>query len=344
MRARTLATIFAGTLLTAAAPPNPAAPDPSIYAKPQRLVALPDGRRMNIYCAGAGSPTVILEGGWKGSALAWRDIHARVAQTTRVCSYDRAGYGFSDIGPMPRTATKIAQDLADTLEAAGLRPPYILVGFSLGGLTSRLFVDRNREAIAGVLLVDPTAPHQAAAMAKVVPALGEEMKARPDAVRRCAEGVMRGSIDLDSEDGAVCVAPPAKTLPEALKVMRREQQLRATDLQTASSEMAAMVGASSDEVEASARPWGALPLIVLTAGRSMTDRGFRLADRISPADREKAQARWWELHEDITRLSTLGQHRLVPESSHVIPRDNPEYIVGAIDELVRNARSAGGSP
>ena len=340
MRARTLATLFGGILLAAGAPPNPAASDPSIYAKPQRLVTLPDGRRMNIHCAGAGSPTVILEGGWKGNAMAWRDIHARVAQTTRVCSYDRAGYGFSDIGPMPRTATNIVEDLESTLKVAGIPAPYILVGFSLGGLTSRLFVDRNREAIAGVLLIDPAAPHQADAMAKVVPDLGKEMKDRPEAVRRCAEGVIRGSIDPDSEDGAVCVFSPAKTLPEPLKVMRRKGQLRMSDLHTAASEIAAMVGTSSDEVKASARSWGALPLIVLTAGRSLTDRGFKLAERISPADRAKAQARWWELHEDITRLSTLGQHRLLPESSHGIPRDEPEAVIGAIEELVNESRSA----
>ena len=87
----------------------------NLYAKPQRLVQLQDGRRMNVLCEGSGVPTVILEAGAGGSTLDWRKVQSTLAQTTRVCSYDRAGMGFSDAGPLPRTADAVVTDLESLL-------------------------------------------------------------------------------------------------------------------------------------------------------------------------------------------------------------------------------------
>src|SRR5712671_3689996 len=89
------------TFATAHAAHRAGQPDPSLeaYGRPQQLVDI-GGRRLNLYCLGHGSPTVILVGGLGASTLTWRKVHAELARTTRVCAYDRAGYGFSDTGPL----------------------------------------------------------------------------------------------------------------------------------------------------------------------------------------------------------------------------------------------------
>src|SRR5580698_2694536 len=131
-------------------------PDPSlnVYGRPQQLVDI-GGRRLNLYCLGQGIPTVILDGGLGRSTVVWRKVHAELAKTTRVCAYDRSGYGFSDPGPLPRDTRHLADDLAALTRAARLRPPYVLVGASLGGMIVRLYADTHLREVGGMVLVDP---------------------------------------------------------------------------------------------------------------------------------------------------------------------------------------------
>ncbi|RYY47926.1 MAG: alpha/beta hydrolase [Sphingomonadales bacterium] len=317
----------------ALATPYQTAPEPdlAIYAKPQRLVKLPDGRRMNLHCTGTGSPTVILEGGWTTSTIWWRGIQPRVAVTTRVCSYDRAGYGFSDVGPMPRTAAAIAGDLEAMLKAASIDGPYIIVAHSLGGLDARIFADRNRKRVKGMLLVDPSTPYMDRRMDAASPGYAAEMAGMVDAVGTCADGVAAGTLKADDPASRACVDPPSKTLPAAINHARRAQQLSPGYQRTAASELRS-IELSSDEVDASRRLWGAMPLIVLTAGQSNAGPDV-------PKDKQaRLDAEWWAMHDEAARLSTRGAHRLVPASSHFIPKDNPDLVVAAIEELVRGAR------
>ena len=129
------------------------------YGRPQQLVDI-GGRRLNLYCLGQGSPTVILEGGLEASTIAWRKVHAELAKSTRVCAYDRAGYGFSDPGPLPRDTRSLAEDLAALMKAARLQPPYVLVGASLGGGIVRLYADTHWAVVGGMVLVDPHTEHE----------------------------------------------------------------------------------------------------------------------------------------------------------------------------------------
>jgi len=127
---------------------------------PARLVKLPDGRRINLRCAGHGSPTVVFDGGYLANSGAWFKVQPQVATLTRACSYDRAGSGFSDPGPLPRDGQAVARDLDQTLRAAGVGGPYILVGHSAGALYARLFADLRPKDVVGMVLVDPTVEHQ----------------------------------------------------------------------------------------------------------------------------------------------------------------------------------------
>ncbi len=115
---------------------------------------------MNIVCTGKGSPTVMLESGFGAGASAWARVQPLIAAKTRVCSYDRAGYGFSDPGRMPRDGEAIARDLDQTLRRAGEKGPFVVVGHSAGGLYARLFAARRRREIIGLVLVDTSVPFQ----------------------------------------------------------------------------------------------------------------------------------------------------------------------------------------
>src|SRR5207244_3438329 len=124
-----------------------------VYAQPGKLVPA-NGFRLNLYCTGSGSPTVVFDSGWEDWAPAWSKVQPEVAKFTRACSYDRAGAGFSDAGPMPRTSVRIAEELHSALHNAGIPGPYILVGSAFGGDNVRTFADLYMGVVEGLVLVD----------------------------------------------------------------------------------------------------------------------------------------------------------------------------------------------
>ena len=114
--------------------------------------------RLHYHCLGNGSPVVIIDGGIGGASVEWRNIQAEVGRETRVCSYDRAGYGWSDPGPAPRITSRTVSELRRLLKRADIPPPYLLVGHSFGGFTVRYFAARYPEEVAGVVLVESSHP------------------------------------------------------------------------------------------------------------------------------------------------------------------------------------------
>src|ERR1043165_2542573 len=123
------------------------------YGRPSQLVDA-GGFRLNRYCMGRGSPTVVFDSGWEDWAPAWSRVQPQIAKWTRACSYDRAGTGFSDPGPLPRTSVRIAGELHTALHRAGITGPYILVGHAFGGDNVRTFADLYMREVAGLVLVD----------------------------------------------------------------------------------------------------------------------------------------------------------------------------------------------
>ena len=126
------------------------------YPPPGRLVDL-GGYRLHILCQGAavaGQPTVVLESGNAEPCLTWASVQPVVAKFARVCSYDRAGLGWSDPSPVPRTAAGIVAELHTLLQRAGIQPPYIMVGHSIGGMYARLYAHEYPEQVAGMVMVD----------------------------------------------------------------------------------------------------------------------------------------------------------------------------------------------
>src|SRR5215813_13487568 len=128
-------------------------------APPGRLVSV-GHHRLHIRCEGDGGPSVIFDAALGGSSLSWTLVQPAVARLTQACSYDRAGFGWSDAGPLPRTAGRIADELNELLHAAAVAPPYVLVGHSYGGLVMRLYASRHPNDVAGLVLIEPAIPEE----------------------------------------------------------------------------------------------------------------------------------------------------------------------------------------
>jgi pimeloyl-ACP methyl ester carboxylesterase len=131
--------------------------DKQAFPPPGQMVEV-NGRQMHIQCTGTGEPTVILEAGAIGFSSHWAWVQQQLELHTRVCAYDRAGHGWSDPAPAPRDGLTIATELQALLNEAGIVPPYVLVGHSLGAVTNRIFAAQYPDQVAGLVLVDSAVP------------------------------------------------------------------------------------------------------------------------------------------------------------------------------------------
>jgi pimeloyl-ACP methyl ester carboxylesterase len=112
------------------------------------------GFRMHLVCEGEGGPAVIFDSGHADVWLTWFKVQPGLAKVTRVCTYDRAGIGYSDPGPRPRSRRRMVEELRTLLARASIAPPYVLVGHSFGGLNVRLYAALHPREVAGLVLVD----------------------------------------------------------------------------------------------------------------------------------------------------------------------------------------------
>lgn len=124
---------------------------------PGRLVQV-DGRAMHLWCIGSGGPTVLLVSGAMSYSLDWSLVQPTVANAARVCSYDRAGLGWSEPSPAPRTVSRLADELGVLVAASAEEEPFVLVGHSYGGIIARLFTSRHLAQVSGLVLVDAVDP------------------------------------------------------------------------------------------------------------------------------------------------------------------------------------------
>ena len=120
---------------------------------PGKYISL-ETNKLHLHCIGAGSPIVVFDSGVGGSHMDWINVQSRVGEFTQACSYDRSGYGWSEMGIKPRTSKRIVNELTEILKMAKKEPPYILVGHSFGGLNMQLFARTNPKDVVGLVLID----------------------------------------------------------------------------------------------------------------------------------------------------------------------------------------------
>jgi pimeloyl-ACP methyl ester carboxylesterase len=311
--------------------------DDPAYTHAQRLVEIEPGRRLNLYCLGSGSPTVVFESGQTSETDAWARVQPAIAAHTRACSYDRAGLGYSDPSRRPGDSTNIVDDLHRLLNAASIKPPYILVGHSLGGMHVRLYADTYLNEVAGMVLVDsaeetwldnvwrldPTQPTREQFFALDPKQLEDE--------RACIKAAEAGFV-AGSESYKTCVGDPDPAESDAINAAYAKAHMSVGYQQARASEDNSYQLASSDEVIAARRWYGDLPLIVLTAA----PRGPHAGE--TQAHRDVVNRIHAYFADQLAALSKRGVLRPVPNSTHEIQNSQPQAVIDAILEVLKDAQ------
>jgi pimeloyl-ACP methyl ester carboxylesterase len=297
------------------------------YVEPGQLVDI-GGRRINLYCIGSGTPTVVLMAGSSSWSPVWYKTQPVVAQKTRVCAFDRASFGFSDPAPRPQILSDTVDDLHATLKAASIAGPYVLVGHSLGGVEARLYAQRWRPDVAGIVLVD-TSPAGEELIEANQPGLSddESIESYVSDELHCAMLAANGPLEPSDPEYKNC----SKTLPSDTPAAFRKiwpEFFTAAYAVARVSLISSLYTHRYDSVDHLAL--GAMPLVVLSAERSFeTD---------TPAGMQfwKAYKKtWYAQHEALAHLSSRGTYKLIEGSGHAIQLDRPQEVIDAVDEVLR---------
>jgi pimeloyl-ACP methyl ester carboxylesterase len=328
--------LLLGVACAAGAASSRVDPALDVYARPQRLVQLADGRRMNVLCEGSGLPTVILEAGAGGSTLEWHRVQPAIARLARVCSYDRAGLGFSDRGPLPRSANAVVSDLERLLKAAGIHPPYVMVAHSLGSYYVRLYTDRHLSEVVGMVLVDPSVEYQDTRFAEISPPFGELLQTERATAQECLRIARAGKLTADMPVFKECSYGYTRdpTFSDALFEVQIQRRLSVPFREALLSETDEMEQADSRDLVAARRSYGDMPLIVLTQSPESADAYPGLA--VEQVD--AMNALWMRMHDELAALSSRGTNELVAHSGHYIQKDRPEVVIDAVKRVVAESR------
>ena len=307
---------------------------------PGRLVSL-GTHRLHVHCLGTGSPPVVFDAALGGSSLSWTFIQPAVAGFTAACTYDRAGFGWSDAGPMPRTVGRIAAELHGLLRAAEVPPPYVLVGHSFGGLSIRAYASSHPEDVAGLVFVDPAHPEDWRQPSD------DDRERLQRGVALCRRGVFAAKLGIASlvarlaSAGALDLARSIAAAVSRRTLHRQDEQILAPVTKLPTEVRAVLrwmwtqpryfeaLGSQIEHICSSASEtdllpdYGSRPLVTISA----TD--------VSPARRA--------LQEALARRSSRGRHVTAVDSGHWIPIDEPQLVVESIREVVMAVRAGAGT-
>jgi pimeloyl-ACP methyl ester carboxylesterase len=259
-------------------------------------------------------------------------IQPAIAEHARACSYDRAGLGFSDAPNRPSTSANVVNDLHQLLHAAHVKPPYVLVGHSLGGMHVKLYAELHLSEVAGLVFVDPSHedlgkgawaidPESRKAYAPYMKALHRCLASRPD------------DFIAGSELVKYCGPFPDPHYSPAINEVELQRGKQHGRLQARVSEQENVWFASADQVRAAYRPLGDIPIIVLT--HEASPRG----PTETQEQRDAKNKLWIDLHDQIAAMSTRGKRLTVKNAGHYIQMDQPQIVIDSILDVVQTSRS-----
>lgn len=338
MQVKLLLAVVALSCAAGAAPPAGAARSHAVIADPvyeraTQLVPVEGSRRLNLYCIGHGTPTVVFDSGLGDGTKAWGLVQPAIARRTRACSYDRAGLGFSDPARKPGTSANAVDDLHRLLAAAGIEPPYVMVGHSLGGMNVKLYAETYPADIAGLVLVDPSHEGLGKQFWTLDPAYQAQYAPYIASLQPClaatGEQLAAGSPLADT-----CVGAAGPRYSPAINVAEAARGRQAGRRNAWISEQENIWFASADQLRAAYRNLGDIPLIVLTK------------EPVAPVPGETQAMRnaknrvWIDLHDAIARMSSRGTRWTIAETGHYIQLDQPGAVDGAIFDVLRAASGA----
>ncbi len=306
---------------------------------PGQLISI-GTHRLHLSCAGTGVPPVVFDAALAGSVLSWTFVQPEIAKLTRACAYDRAGHGWSDAGPLPRTLEQIAAELHELLHAAGVPPPFVLVGHSYGGLVVRVYAAQYPDEVCGLVLVDPAHPKD------WVTVNDRELRRLEAGVTLCRRGAVAAHLGLARlvsvlvSLGALRVAracvglvgggmlhraqeeiiAPVYRLPAAQRSPLKHMWTRPEFFQAVGSQIETIRDDAARFIDKSERGYGNMPLAVISASNPEPSRRY---------DQDKLAA-----------LSSRGRHFVAVHSGHWVPLDEPETVIQAIRYVLDLARQS----
>ena len=323
-----------GNVVLAEQPAPPVTEDQRIlpYAQPGQLIDI-GGRRINMYCVGSGSPTVVLMAGLFSWSVVWYKTQPVIAQKTRVCAFDRAAYGFSDPPPRPQIISDVVEDLHKALHAGPISGPYVLVGHSLGGVEQRVYAERWPEDVVGMVMVD-SSPAGEMLLEVNLPDYDEAEGRESYAAYtlQCALAVARKPLEPSMPEYKECSSVDA--LPKDTPAAFRKIWPRFFTAEYFADKVSLMSSLYTHRYDsADHRSLGAMPLVVLTAKNTWGDSpaAIRFTDTFLPF--------WLAQHEALAHLSSRGVHRYIRDTDHHIQLQQPQAVIDAVNEVVTQARA-----
>jgi pimeloyl-ACP methyl ester carboxylesterase len=295
---------------------------------PGKLVDL-GGHHLHVNCTGKGSPTVVVENGFGDFSFDWMLVQSQVSPFTRVCTYDRAGYAWSDPGPMPRTLAQINLELKDALKKLGEHGPFVLVGHSFGGPIVRNFALTYPKDVAGIVFVDAVNEDQrytfrgkailirSGAPGKTIPPPHEDMRASD----KLSNAVASDPQQPQALDPMYNVLPPAEqklqlwaqALPEMENAENSQREWSPESL-------------AKWHAESQAGTLGAIPVLVLTRAKGGYGDDLDIPAAQLEKERKDAQA-------NLAKLSSNGK-QIIVDSGHNMELEVPDQVAAAIHEIV----------
>jgi pimeloyl-ACP methyl ester carboxylesterase len=310
-------------------PTGPIITDP-VYTKPDQLVDVGGGRRLNLHCRGTGSPAVIFDSGSYDSTIAWALVQPTISTTNATCSYDRAGMGFSDAATRPGTAANDVDDIHKALQVAHIKPPYVVVGHSAGGMAVRVFADRYRDEVVGMVIVDGSHEDQSSRFKAI--ATPEALAHWDDDLKdtTCMDAVKAGNGEIlkDSPAYKKCVGEPDARFSQAINDASLEYSAKLKYQAAVASETQNFSGASADQTRATRKDFGDMPIIVLTHAPNHPVKG------VTRQLQDQRTVTWEQMHNEIAAMSTHGVNEIVPRAGHLINYDRPEIVIDAIRQAL----------
>jgi len=305
------------------------------FPTPGRLVDV-STHRLHLLESGEGTPTIVLEAGLMSTILSWTELQKELAKSHRVVSYDRAGLGWSDLGPMPRTAQRIVDELHELLQSAAIAPPYILVGHSFGGLIMPLFSARFPAEVAGVVLVDPVVP------AEWNPPSEKDRKLTSVAAKVCRRAAVLARVGV-IRFVAFLLTTGAKTI--GARLVRLISKGTPGDSGTVSSPWFA---ALPPEERAMAAVFWIQPKFALTiasqlenlptSAASVAGAGVYSSSPVCILSARTAPEHRRNEHAAMAARLPAGEHILAEGSNHWIMQEQPELVLQAVERIASNWR------
>jgi pimeloyl-ACP methyl ester carboxylesterase len=296
------------------------------YILPTGILSDAGGHKLHLDPQGKGSPTVIFENGTGDFSFIWSLVQPEVAEFTGTVSYDRAGYAWSDIGPIPRTGKQLCLELHTALINAGIHPPYILVGQSFGGFVVRAYARYYPKEVVGMVLVEAVQEDQ-----RIFMGSDEPKKIRDFAKGRLAPDPQSSFTSTDTVGEAQALNtemdPLFNKFPVNIQKLQIWAQSQPTLMTAVSGEMDWSPEDVADLYKHKGEPgytFGDMPLIVLTRGKG----GYDGRKDSLQLENERLHAQ-----KELTHLSTNSKQIIDMNSGHNIHVEDPAVVISAIKEV-----------